>query len=247
MKKPETVEQYKKWMSEHSVAVLDSRIEQHYQSVVNGIHPEISESEFWKELGESLSLYDQEYTLKTKYPLMLRTARPPLLKKPYSSFLDKTFRKNVVQNRNWPKPPRGGWLVPEKWFGRVGDIVRTTLVVKYLDGVDYLIEQLVELAEKHGLEHRTYYESRDEGYYAAHFYVNYPLTMPSLKWESTKTEISLEIQITTQLQEVTRKLLHSFYEERRSEKPHKNKRQWQWDYRSEEFGANYFTLRLLIF
>ena len=69
--------------------------------------------------------------------------------------------------------------------------------------------------------------------------MNYPLTMPTLKWESTKTEISLEIQITTQLQEVIRKLLHSFYEERRSEKPQKNKRQWQWDYRSEEFGANY--------
>ena len=239
LNKPTTIDEYKTWMAKNSITSFDARVETHYQSVVNAIHPAVVGSEFWLELSESLVGFDQEYTLKTKYPLMLGNSPPELYKKPYASFLDKSYRKNVLQNRNWPKPPRKGWMIPEDWFDRVGDLVRTTLVVKYLDGVDFLVDKLAAIANKHGLPHRSYFESRDEGYYAAHFYVDFQLGIPNMKWESTERNISVEIQVTTQLQEVIRKLLHSYYEDRRSVPQNRSARKWQWNYRSEEFGANY--------
>ena len=51
-------------------------------------------------------------------------------------------------------------------------------------------------------------------------------------------DIPIEIQITTQLQDVIRKLLHIYYEERRK-KITEDDIKWQWDYKSDEFVANY--------
>ena len=46
------------------------------------------------------------------------------------------------------------------------------------------------------------------------------------------------MQITTQLQEVIRKLLHKHYESRRK-RTTPDELKWQWDYKSDEFSANY--------
>ena len=48
----------------------------------------------------------------------------------------------------------------------------------------------------------------------------------------------VEIQITTQLQEVIRRLLHKYYERQRSGRSTSDLK-WQWDYKSDEFAANY--------
>lgn len=48
----------------------------------------------------------------------------------------------------------------------------------------------------------------------------------------------IEIQITTQLQEVIRSLLHKYYEDRRKGVEAEGTK-WQWDYKSDEFVANY--------
>ena len=143
-----------------------------------------------------------------------------------------------MNNQNWPSAPQSGWLKPCQWFSRVDDLIRTTLVVKYLDGIDFIVDRLGKSAEKHDLKHRTHFEARDEGYYAAHFYVYYDLSIPTLDWDSTTARIALEIQVTTQLQEVIRRLLHSYYRDKRSSKLSQD-RPWQWQYRSEEFAANY--------
>ena len=59
-----------------------------------------------------------------------------------------------------------------------------------------------------------------------------------MDFKTEKIMVSIEIQITTQLQEVIKKLLHKYYEERRKriEKPSVK---WQWDYKSDEFSTNY--------
>ncbi len=43
--------------------------------------------------------------------------------------------------------------------------------------------------------------------------------------------------MTTQLQEVIRRLLHTYYEDKRQSKKEQTK--WQWNYNSDEFSANY--------
>lgn len=225
-------------MSANTGIDIDLRTETHYESVVNKCHVDICSSEFWKNFSDSFAEYNQQYTVDTAYPLLLTPNAPEVVKKPYSSFVDKTFRKNVVNNRRWPEPPKGGWIGPPDWFSRVGDLIRTTIVVKYLDGVEFLVSALEKCAKEHELATKTYFESRDEGYYAAHCYVYYEIAVPTIDWRSEEISIGFEIQVTTQLQEVIRRLLHSYYKERRTTN-RDDDRSWQWRYREEEFSANY--------
>jgi len=185
-----------------------------------------------------LQQINQQFYLSTNYYLLVGSNPPELQIKPFGSFLLKTFRQNVISNPNWPRPPDCGWLLPDNWFSRVNDAVRTCFVVKYLDGVAFLAAQLAERAKAAAYESKVDFEAKEEGYYAAHFYVTFPCEVPREDWDTKGVTISVEIQITTQLQEVIRRLLHKYYEQRRTERPSPDVK-WQWDYRSDEFAANY--------
>lgn len=124
--------------------------------------------------------------------------------KPYSSFIGKGFRRNCLENEHWPDPPPEGWWLPDSWFRLAKDIVRTSLVVKYLDGVRFLGERLVSLADTHGLESDLTWEARAEGYYAAHLVTQHEVEIPRENWDTERITASVEIQVTTQLQEVIR-------------------------------------------
>lgn len=82
------------------------------------------------------------------------------------------------------------------------------------------------------------YKAREEGYYAAHFYTKQAFEVPKIDWDTKEIDFSIEIQITTQLQEVIRKLLHKYYERKRKMGV-KPVEKWQWDYTCEEFSTNY--------
>jgi hypothetical protein len=198
----------------------------------------ISRLAFWQRLAQDLTSINQEYYLKTGYYLLFEGKLPELLRKPFDSFLLKTFRINVFDNDYWPDPPTGGWLLPDTWFSRINDMVRTCFVVKYLDGVQFLASQLSQRSSDAGYTCRVDYEAKEEGYYAAHFYTCFPCEIPRQDWDTRDEVIPIEMQITTQLQEVIRRLLHTYYERRRGDRSSTDLK-WQWDYKSEEFGANY--------
>lgn len=82
------------------------------------------------------------------------------------------------------------------------------------------------------------YEARDEGYYAVHLYVYDDFNIPKLSWDTEPKHLSIELQITTQLQDVIGKLTHKYYEDRRVGMS-KDKKKWQWQYESDEFISNY--------
>ncbi|MGB4697792.1 MAG: hypothetical protein WBH08_08095, partial [Methanothrix sp.] len=79
--------------------------------------------------------------------------------------------------------------------------------------------------------------ARDEGYYALHMNIRQNYLVKEMNWTEETKIISFEIQITTQLQDVIRRLLHEDYEEKRTERVADEK--WQWNYKSEEFSTNY--------
>ena len=62
--------------------------------------------------------------------------------------------------------------------------------------------------------------------------------VPADDWDTKKINVKIEIQIRTQVQDVIRRLLHNYYEKRRQ---HIDKQDvnWQWNYRSDDFSANY--------
>ena len=237
--KPKNIAEYKKWLKDkHKVEITD-RTCTHYNSATSTIKADIEKSDLWELLTQNLQEYNDEYLLRSKgYQLLMPDTTPVLHIKPYDSFLLKTFRKNVLANRCWPHEPDEGWILPENWFFRISDVIRTTLVVKYLDGVEFMIEKLVLLFKEMELDSEVVLEAREEGYYAAHLYTKKECEIPRINWDTEKIDISIEIQITTQIQEVIRRLLHKYYEERRV-RITKEKIKWQWNYKDDEFVANY--------
>jgi hypothetical protein len=235
--RPLNLAAYKDWLrTEHGVEV-DERAATYYESVALKLREDFERSEFWQRLLVELAEFDAEYQVRTSYVLLMTKDRPRVLEKSFDSFFLKTFRRNVRDNLGWPNPPKGGWLLPDNWYERVNDIVRTSLVVKYLDGVEFLAEKVVSLASECGLRCTSALEARMEGYYAAHISVRGETVVPKLNWETTTLRTMNEIQVTTQLQDVIRRLLHRYYDDRRSAP--RSQEKWQWEYESDEFLANY--------
>jgi len=56
---------------------------------------------------------------------------PNIYTKNLDSLVVKAYRKNVLNNGNFPNPPNEGWITPENWLETVKDIIRTTITVKY--------------------------------------------------------------------------------------------------------------------
>ena len=117
-------------------------------------------------------------------------------------------------------------------------VVRTCLVVKYLDGVEFLISSIKDLAASHNLESQDQFIAGLDGYYAAHLYVRHDFEVPRIDFDTQRISMKIEIQVTSQLQEVIRTLLHRHFERRR-DKPIESRPKWQWDYQSTEFATNY--------
>ncbi len=170
--------------------------------------------------------------------MLVRSASPKLCVKPFDSFFSKTFRKNVSENELWPDPPEGGWILPSNWYTRISDIIRTLFTVRYLDGVEFLTAKIESLCCGHGLPCQYHHEAREEGYYAVHLYTKQEFEVPRRDWDTERIDVWIEIQITSQLQELIRRLLHRYYEKRRLLAVRKDLK-WQWDYTSDEFCTNY--------
>lgn len=236
--KPSNIQQYKQWLKEsHKVEITD-RIKDNYESATDKMKQQFRKSVFWKQLDNNLREYNDEYYLDTGYQLLQDAILPDILVKPFDSFLLKSFRKNIVENENFPEPPTEGWILPENWYSRINDILRTLIVIKYLDGVEFIIGKIRSLCEEIKKDFECTFEAREVGYYAVHLYTREEFEIPRMDWDTIKVSTLIEIQLTTQLQEVIRKLLHKYYEERRV-LPANTERMWQWDYRSDEFATNY--------
>jgi hypothetical protein len=236
--KPKDISEYKEWLKNKSYIESIEKTERHYESVTNSIKQKFEKSDFWKELNKNLIEYDSEYLINTGYHLLASETQTELHIKPFSSFLLKTFRKNILQNSDWPKKPKDGWVIPENWYSKINDIVRTLIVVKYIDGTQFMANKIEALCMKSVMDYGCNLEARPEGYYAAHINTKARFEIPKITWDTEMVEVSIEIQITTQLQEVIRKLLHKYYEDRRI-CGNIEDTIWQWNYKSNEFCANY--------
>ncbi len=237
--RPDDRASYERWLREALGAEVDQRLEARYDAVVNKVKRDFEASELWTQVCAELNDYDSAYRVRSQnYPLFLASPDPPaLVTKSFDSYVLKTYRRNVSENERWPEPPPGEWILPGD-FAAVNDLVRTAFVVKYLDGVEFLAAQLEEKARACGVGSEVDFKARMEGHYAAHFEARDVFQVPGAKWDTEPVAISVEIQITTQLQEVIRRLTHRYYEARR-EQPTPVQSNWQWDYESDEFTANY--------
>lgn len=239
-KKP-SLDEYPTWMKRDQKIDARALAENYYDFVTSKVQKQLLDSRFWIDLTDNLIKYDQEYKSKTSNYELFKDIpkKEDIYVKPYKSFMEKTYRRNVLNNQKWPNEPDGGWIFPDRWFSNINDIVRTTFVVKYLDGVDFLVQKIEDTCGTCSLTPpKISWEARDEGYYAVHMNIrqNYKIPLINLI-DNEDINLSFEIQITTQLQEVIRRLLHIYYADKRKEIIKDDK--WQWNYRSDEFATNY--------
>jgi hypothetical protein len=120
------------------------------------------------------------------------------------------------------------------------------LVCKFLDGPEFLTSRLVHYADGLGLNPRSYSQERDEGYYALHFYATFKVDLLNKEFQAQDSPVELEIQTTTQLQEILKGLTYTYYKESRTQ-PAKDRSKWKWEYETNRFKAGYLghTLHLL--
>jgi ppGpp synthetase/RelA/SpoT-type nucleotidyltranferase len=247
MSKPEGMDEYMEWATANLDSPFnDQKIDSLYDTNMNNIFNGVSQHPFFVGFSRKSKDWQKTYKDQTKTDLFIDSDEPKLVVKPFSSTVEKTYRQNVLWNRNFPQPPKGGWYTHQNVYSRLNDLVRGSLVCRFIDGPSFVAQAIEDYAGEHGLESRQYTHERDDGYYAFHVYIKFPVTLIDLEWNKTEATAEVEIQLTTQLQEVLRSLTHKFYESQRlAQNPDKGK--WKWDFSSSRFKVGYLshTLHLL--
>lgn len=224
---------YLAWHSKIANEQFNQTHENWYNQTVAKILDYQNQSGFQKTINASLQNWADEYLAATGYPL-LTSPTLKLVSKPYSSIKEKYFRINreCFEKNTVPKI-----RLPDIFTG-INDIVRGTILVKYLDGVEFLLKKLINDANELSLNPKSKFEARDQGYFAAHFYYLQEIPIFMQDWEERRVKVKIEIQIATQLQDVIRQLTHKYYEKSRLLKCEKSEKPWQWEFESVEFFSN---------
>src|SRR5438045_626970 len=145
--KPDFPDGYKLWLKgEHRCEISDIT-SNHYTAVCDAVKKTLEDCPVWNAVKSGLRDLDDKYLINSGYPL-IHNFVPEIYIKPFDSFLSKTYRHNILLNNNYPKPPRDGWLLPPDWYSKINDILRTTLTVKYLDGVELMSNYLLDICKR---------------------------------------------------------------------------------------------------
>lgn len=237
--KPE-INEYEKWLYRFLDIKFDDDFKKYYDSITKKLKKEVFHDSLITNIINNVDNFNDEYKKVNNYNLW-NLDKMEFCIKPFSSFLNKTYRINVLNNDIFPNPPESGWVTPINWFSHKGinDIIRTTIVVKYLDGVAFVIEKLVKFCKSNNIDFLNYKQANMDGYYAGHFYFYYPFRGYDINYHDEKfMKFCIEIQIITQIQETIKSLLHYYYDENRIQSG-LGKTDWLWDYKCDQFSANY--------
>jgi hypothetical protein len=246
MVKPATLDEYRDWARatlsiDYDLARIKARYDTNIQTALNTIQ----KSSFWLTLPALLDQRKTEHDARTG-AAMLMSREVNLEAKPYSSSIDKSFRHNILWNRRFPEEPKDGWATPDSWYMLFDDLIRSTIVCKFIDGPGIIAMALSERAMQTGLECHYSPRANERGYYAFHHYTKFPMEIADADFNPRPVNLTLELQLTTQLQEVLRELTHPLYERARlTSEPRDDK--WKWEYENPKFQTSYLghTLHLI--
>lgn len=241
IKKPDSVDSFKEWIFKESGVEFGAKFVTNYETNIEGLQKGLEESPFWLNVSEEIPEINDRYRAKNhSLSLFSDTKIPDIFKKGAKDVIEKAYRQNVLENDGWPKELSDGWILPTNTFTKLDDTLRTEFIVRYLDGVDFLLESLTSIATKHNIRCDSEQHAKEEGYYAKHIYFTYDTTIVDLEWKAEAIEHTFEIQIRTQLQDTINKISHRFYEGKRIKRSvDQDLKAWRWEYRRPEFIANY--------
>lgn len=249
MERP-TLDQYPAWARENiGFDPENEQFRRRYAQNTRSIKTSIEQSDDWGQLSAAFEMLSERYEKKFGVKLFTENGwRPNLHIKPLESVVEKTYRVNILRNRQFPAPSRDvseGWLKEENLFSRLNDIVRCRVVCRYMDGPRYICDGIGEIlggervAGSHSME-------TELGYYAWHLGVLVPAAVIKPNGHVDDEKIQFEVQLTTHLNDVLNDLTHSFYEDRRVERGRRDAL-WKWQPENPQFKGAFFghTLHLL--
>lgn len=244
---PATDEEYVVWARRVLGVDFDERsVELSYDLNATFALATAQSHDFFKGLDNFLKESSEAYQAQKHADLFMGSpTEVKLVLKSYASAVNKSFRHNIVSNKNFDNPPEEGWVTPADWFSTFNDIVRSTVVCKFIDGPQFLAELLKAYATDLRLDSNYTSQQKDDGYYAYHFYVNIPVEL-LINGAPNVVNVKIELQLTTQLQEVLYKITHRYYEHLRNQRA-VDPSKWKWEVNSNRFRAGYVshTLHLL--
>lgn len=244
---PCSVEEFQVWSRDSTCGKIDQNLASWYENTQNNLFTKVRDTPPFAQLDQILNEAAKRYSSSMNANLfgVGRSADREIdwHRKPYTSFVDKLYRLNIVDNERYPLPPNGKWIRPENSLklGYVDDIVRTTLVVAYADGPEFLAGIIKEQASLHGLESIVKDHSKPKGYYAYHVYIGLPVHVAQSGpgFVFSEMPVPVEIQITTELQAALREVTHRLYKQERLDGGPGDR--WKEDFQSGRFRAAYMA------
>lgn len=193
-------------------------------------------------IEKALSKRAADSTLARNQPSAIAFAE-----KPFASVLDKLFRLNCNWNKNYPKPPKSDWLRCANVFEHIDDLVRSTIICRYIDGPQTVCNEIISAATSAELAATSLPKATNEGYYAHHVILKFPFELLGRDNTTRHVNVQAEIQVTTQMQDVLKDLTHVYYRKQRLAAPVRETASHRWDFKSESFRATYLghTLHLI--
>ncbi|MGH8104473.1 MAG: hypothetical protein ACREJQ_08135 [bacterium] len=192
---------------------------------------ELSVGPFWAQAKDRLDRWRMEYRAASEADLLTQPGLPPFTSKPEQSIRDKLFRRCKENGDHIQKAiaPAGPPLP------RLGDLVRTRIACRYIDGVEFLASKLLDLAEEMGLSPSRRREGRIEGYFAQHVTVSQEVIF-RLAGHGELTKVVCEVQIASEMATRMWDAAHPLYETVRGKGDAPE--DWQWKPDDPRFISN---------
>jgi len=229
------MDDYKEKLEEEILKIPLDRFELEYKQTMAYIKNEFEDTDFLKTLTKNLMNYNDDYMIKTNYPLLDRNIKIVMNIKPFESMIEKCYRSDVLKEKQMKD-----WMNPIDCYEVFSDLLRTRISVKYMDGVNYLVDnilKLIEDSEEVTIKKKPQQKAEESGYYAIHMDIVFPIEIQK-GIQVKKINAIVEFQINTIVQNLLVDLTHTYYEKNRISIKSPDEK-WQWDYRNEVFVPNY--------
>ena len=250
---------YPEWYEEKFAEDLfGSKVSNWYQDETDLGRLEFEKTEFWQLMLVNLERWERSFQATNQgYSLLASRPSEDIAVKPLDSVVDKSYRWNVLDNPDFPDPPstkrrastapregrldrdeKSHWFGPVNWFSDFPDIFRARLLAVYFDGVQFLADNIKDLASRHSSRDPDLeMKASHAGYHAAHIGVFHEMLFRESEYgDRLSVHFQMEVQVITSIQNMIMGMLHDVYAGSRSEKTSSN---WEWDLNSPEFSVNY--------
>jgi len=192
---------------------------------------ELSVGPFWTEAKRRIDQWRMEYRAANDADLLSQPGLPSFTSKAEGSIRDKLFRRCKQEADYLAKAvEKEGPPIP-----RLGDLVRTRIACRYIDGVEFLANKIVGLADEMKLSPERRREGRIEGYFAQHITVQQEVIF-RIVGHGQLAKVVCEIQIASEMATRMWDAAHPLYESARREAA--DPEDWQWKPNDPRFISN---------